>query len=86
MRSINEAVSEWRRGTRRWVARRPALPPWVVLAAAGLALPAWVWAQSNAVHQTAPPAGRPIRLTALHPDQLEELKGRPLCVYNFTSW
>jgi RNA polymerase sigma factor (sigma-70 family) len=28
----------------------------------------------------------PVRLAALRPDQMPELKGRPLCVYNFTSW
>jgi hypothetical protein len=32
------------------------------------------------------PADPPVRLAALHPDQMPELKGRPLCVYNFTSW
>jgi len=51
-----------------------------------LAVPWWGWGQSNALHKAAQPAGAPIRLSALHPEQLEELKGRPLCVYNFTSW
>jgi hypothetical protein len=30
--------------------------------------------------------GAPIRLSGLRPSALPELTGRPLCVYNFTSW
>jgi len=44
------------------------------------------WGQSNVLSQAAQPADGPIRLAALHPEQIGELKGRPLCVYNFTTW
>ena len=57
-----------------------------VLAALGLAVPGWGWGQSNAFDKVAPPAGAPIRLSALHPEQMEELRGRPVLVYNLTSW
>ena len=70
----------------RGAALRPGLPPWGVLAALWLAVPCCGWGQSNALSKAVQPAGAPIRLSALHPAQLEELKGRPLCVYNFTSW
>jgi len=86
MRQINLPVVDCRTGVGRWAARRPGLPPWSVLAALGLAVPWWGWGQSNALNKAAQPAGTPIRLSALHPEQLGELKGRPLCVYNFTSW
>lgn len=68
--------------------RRRALPLWVGLAALALALavPLRGWGQPNALSQAAQPAGVPIRLSALHPEQMQELKSRPLCVYNFTSW
>ncbi len=40
----------------------------------------------NLVEQPAQPPDPPVRLAALHPDQMPELNGRALCVYNFTSW
>ncbi len=40
----------------------------------------------NALNQPAQPPNAPVRLAALHPDQMPELNGRALCVYNFTSW
>jgi hypothetical protein len=70
----------------RGAVHRPGLPPWGVVAALWLAVPWWGWGQSNALNKVTQPAGAPIRLSALHPWQLEELKGRPLCVYNFTTW
>ncbi len=45
-----------------------------------------VRADVNALNQPTQPAGPPVRMAALRPDQMPELKGRPLCVYNFTSW
>jgi hypothetical protein len=86
MRRINQPVRDCRIGARRWAARRPGLPPWGVLAALWLAVPWWVWGQPNALNKADQPAGALIRLSALHPEQLEELNGRPLCIYNFTSW
>ena len=86
MRRSNKPLRDCRTGVRRWVALRPGLSPWGVLAVLWLAVPWWAWGRSNALNQAAQPAGAPVRLSALHPEQLEELKGRPLCVYNFTSW
>jgi hypothetical protein len=86
MRRINEPVRDCRIGVCRRAAHRRALPPWGVLAVLWLAVPWWGWGQSNALSKAAQPAGAPIRVSALHPEQLEGLKGRPLCVYNFTSW
>ena len=86
MRRINQLVVDRRAGTHRWAAVGPGLRPWGILAAFWLAVPWWGWGQSNALGQVTQPGGAPIRLGALHPEQLEELKGRPLCVYNFTSW
>jgi hypothetical protein len=57
-----------------------------LLTVVGLAGPWWGWGQSNVLNEAAQPAGAPIRVGPLRPEQLEELKGRPLCVYNFTSW
>jgi len=45
-----------------------------------------VRAEVNAPNPPAQPADPPVRLAVLRPDQMPELKGRPLCVYNFTSW
>ena len=86
MRPINKPVKYGRTGVRRWGTLRPGLPPWGVLAVLWLAVPWWGWGQSNALNKAAQTAGTPIHLSALNPEQLEELKGRPLCVYNFTSW
>lgn len=86
MRRIDQPLRQRRTGVRRWAALLPGLLRWGVLAAFWLAVPWWGWGQSNALNKAAQPAGAPIRLSALHPEQLEELKGRPLCVYNFTSW
>ncbi len=76
MRLIRQKAGAFETGMRRWVARRAALPRWSVLAALGLAVPSWSWGQPNAL----------VRVGALIPAQMGELKGRPLCIYNFTSW
>lgn len=86
MRRVNQPVGDCRIGVHRRAALRPGLLPGGVLAALWLAVPWWSWGQSNALNQATRPLSAPIRLSALHPEQLEELKGRPLCVYNFTSW
>jgi hypothetical protein len=86
MRRTNRPVRASRAGGHVWVGCRSALLPWGVVAALWLAVPWWGWGQSNALPQAVHAAGTPIRLSPLHPDQIEELKGRPLCVYNFTSW
>ena len=86
MRLIHPIAGACESGMRRWMARRAGLPRCSVLAALGLAVPWWGWGQSNALDKAAPPAGALVRVGALVPSQMAELKGRPLCVYNFTSW
>ena len=86
MRRLHKSLRESPTGSRRCGASHPGLPPWPVLAAFWLAVPGWGWAQSNALNQATRPISTPVRLSALHPEQLEELKSRPLCVYTFTSW
>ncbi len=86
MRRIDKPLRDCVAGVQHRAPSRPALPPWGVLAVLWLAVPWWGWGQSNALNKAAQAAGAPIRLSALHPEQLEELKGRPLCVYTFTSW
>jgi hypothetical protein len=86
MRRTGKPVSDCRTGARQWAILCPESHLWCVVAALWLAVPWWGWGQSNALNKAAQPAGALIRLSALHPEQLEELKGRPLCVYNFTSW
>ncbi len=86
MRLIRQKAGAFETGMRRWVARRAALPRWSVLAALGLAVPWWSWGQPNALDKATPPADTLVRVGALVPAQMGELKGRPLCIYNFTSW
>ncbi len=86
MRLIHQIAGVRESGMRRWMTRRGGLPRWSVLAAFGLAVPWWSSGQSNALDQATPPAGALVRVGPLAPSQMPELKGRPLCVYNFTSW
>ncbi len=85
MRVIHQIAGARESGMRRWMARRAGLRRWSVLTALGLAVPWWSWGQSNALDK-ATPAGALVRVGALVPGQMAELKGRPLCIYNFTSW
>ncbi len=86
MRRNNKSVGDRIAPTGHRLARGAGVPGWAVLAALWLSVPCWAWGQSNGLSNKAQPAGEPIRLSALHPEQMEELRGRPLCVYNFTSW
>ncbi len=86
MKRSDGPVNHWRAGVRRWRTCCSGLPPWGAVAVLLLAAPWWGWGQSNALDKASVGVGALIRLSALHPGQLEELKGRPLCVYNFTSW
>ncbi len=86
MNRAHESLEERPTGSGGWRASRPRLPRWGVLAALWLVGPWWAWAQSNALNQATRTGGMPVRLGALRAEQLEEWKGRPLCVYNFTSW
>ena len=86
MRLIHQIAGACESGMRRWMACRAGLPRWSVLAALGLAVPWWSWGQPNALDKATPPAGALVRVGPLVPWQMAELKGRPLCVYNFTSW
>ncbi len=86
MKRIHESHEEWPTGARRFGASHSGLLWWGLLAALWLAVPWWSWAQSNELTQALRAVSAPIRLGALHPEQLAGLKGRPLCVYNFTSW
>jgi hypothetical protein len=86
MRPIHPIAGARERGTSHWIARRAGLPRWSVLVALGLAVPWWSWGQSNALDKATPPAGALVRVGPLDPGQMAEVKGRPLCVYTFTSW
>jgi hypothetical protein len=70
----------------RWRVLRPGVLAWSVLVGVLLVAPRWVWGQSHAPNEAPQSIGAPVRVGPLLPEQLEELKGRPLCVYNFTSW
>ena len=86
MSRVNRAVGDCRVGAHRWGVLRPGPLEWSVLAVMLLAGPWLAWGQSNALNQAVQSIGAPIRMGPLHPEQLQELRGQPLCVYNFTSW
>ncbi len=86
MRRISEPAKCAGTGGRPLGTLRPGLLGWGVSAACCLAVAWWGWGQSNVLSKAVQPAGARVHLGALHPQQHEELKGRPLCVYNFTTW